>query len=276
MSTRKRTQAGAVAVEEPTRRSTRTRAVQSKTPCKTLFQENDDDDHEDEDKVVTVKSTNNSGGKNDRSQGSSEGALSGHKRETEIETEKEIHYEFGGPIGALGVIVGLPVVIYALYFLCNDSVCMHNPLDFNWDSFAKQINFDTFFSTEGTVMYLGWMAFSVLLERILPGESVDGVVLPTADGAGNSKPPTKLKYVLSGHLQFWLCILAVGHAYPIFTSSTPSSSGTVVGGAQDSDMWSSVFRIHGFGPLPLHLIYDHYVPLISISVVFTTLLSFYL
>jgi anti-sigma factor RsiW len=30
----------------------------------------------------------------------------------------EFHYEFGGPIGAVGVMVGLPVVIYGLFFAC--------------------------------------------------------------------------------------------------------------------------------------------------------------
>ena len=34
------------------------------------------------------------------------------------DTKKEIHYEFGGPVGALGVMVGLPLVIYLLYFAC--------------------------------------------------------------------------------------------------------------------------------------------------------------
>ena len=33
-------------------------------------------------------------------------------------------YEFGGPIGAFFIIIGLPIVIYALFFLCNDSYCI--------------------------------------------------------------------------------------------------------------------------------------------------------
>ena len=37
-------------------------------------------------------------------------------------------YEFGGPIGALGVMLGLPTVIYALYFTCGEHACLAHPL----------------------------------------------------------------------------------------------------------------------------------------------------
>ena len=47
----------------------------------------------------------------------------------------------------------------------------------------------------------------VLLERILPGKKVEGVLLPP----GGSKK--RLTYVMSGHLQFWVSIivLSVSH-----------------------------------------------------------------
>lgn len=32
--------------------------------------------------------------------------------------EHSFEYEFGGPIGALGVMIGLPGVIYMLFFVC--------------------------------------------------------------------------------------------------------------------------------------------------------------
>lgn len=175
--------------------------------------------------------------------------------------EAEIHYEFGGPFGALAVMLGLPFVIYALFFLCNDKVCMTNPLDFDWQLFLAQLNLDNLFTKEGTYMYLGWMAFSVLLERILPGEYVEGTVLPNTTGK-------RLGYTMSGHLQFWVCLLAVTHAIPLVTTFTEST---------DADSWlHNVYQIQGFVPLRLELIYDHYVPLISISIVFTTAMSLYL
>ena len=50
------------------------------------------------------------------------------------------------------------------------------------------------------------------MERILPGETVDGVQLD--DGK-------KLKYTLSGHLQFWLTFGIILVALPSFASDKP-------------------------------------------------------
>ena len=47
-------------------------------------------------------------------------------------TVNTVQYEFGGPIGALGVVLGLPLVTIALFFLCNKDVCLENPLSFDW------------------------------------------------------------------------------------------------------------------------------------------------
>ncbi len=69
---------------------------------------------------------------------------------------------------------------------------------------------------QALLYYLGWMAFHVFLERILPGETAEGV--PLDDGK-------KLKYTLSGHLQFWLTFGVILIALPTFT--TDSKSGAV-------------------------------------------------
>lgn len=157
------------------------------------------------------------------------------------------------------MIVGLPVVIYLLYFLCNDKVCMHNPLSFDWNHFFSTIPpFSKWWSTTGTFIYLGWLAFNVFLERVLPGEVAEGVPLP--DGSG-----TRLKYTLSGHLQFWICLLAMGHAYPVISAADGNA-----------DFLFGIFNIEGFRPLRLDLLYDHYVSLISISILFTVAFSLYL
>jgi delta14-sterol reductase/lamin-B receptor len=101
-------------------------------------------------------------------------------------------------------------------------------------------------------MYIGWMVFHVVCERILPGEEVEGVTLP-----GGSK----LKYTMSGHLQFWVTIVAMGHGIPLLLTT---------------DAASGVYQIQGFRPLNLSLVYDHYVQLITISILGATLLSVYL
>ena len=88
---------------------------------------------------------------------------------------KPIHYEFGGPIGATGVVIGLPVVIWGLFFLCNKDICVENPLAFDWVSWASNhlpSSLSDLYSHEAAVMYLGWMVFHIFLERVLPGENV--------------------------------------------------------------------------------------------------------
>lgn len=82
--------------------------------------------------------------------------------------EDKVHYEFGGPIGAFGVIFGLPIVIYGLYFLCNDKVCVQNPFLFDWKNWAQGLpSYDKLFSWEATRIFLGWMAAHVLMERYI-------------------------------------------------------------------------------------------------------------
>lgn len=71
----------------------------------------------------------------------------------------------------------------------------------------------------------------------------------------------KLKYILSGHLQFWLTIILMGHAIPMITETAPNSQ---------------IYAVQGFSPLKLSLLYDHYVQLISVSTVGAFVLSFYL
>jgi len=172
--------------------------------------------------------------------------------------KEEIHYEFSGPYGALAVIMCCPLTIFLMYFLCNDNVCLSNSMQFDWQKFAAQINVDAFFSKEATFMYLGWMAFSVLLERILPGEYVEGTILPNTTDK-------RLGYTMSGHLQFWVSLIAVSAAIPLISISTDGA-----------DWWHNVYQVQGFAPLRLELIYDHYVQLITVSVLFTTLMSVYL
>ena len=84
--------------------------------------------------------------------------------------EHKIHFEFGGPIGAIGVIFGLPLVIFALHFLCNKDYCVGHH-QFSIDAILKNLpSLQSLYSRESLVMYSGWMAFHVILERLLPGK----------------------------------------------------------------------------------------------------------
>jgi delta14-sterol reductase len=90
------------------------------------------------------------------------------------------------------------------------------------------------------------------LERFLPGEIVDGVILPETTS-------TRLKYTMNGHLAFWLSLLCMGHIIPIMSQTA-------------KDVWV----LKGLRPLPLDMIYTHYVELIAASIAFSAILSIYL
>lgn len=71
--------------------------------------------------------------------------------------KRHVEYEFGGPLGAFGVIVGLPLVIFLLYFLCNKDVCVTNPFHFAWGTwFSKHLpnSISSLYSTEAMYMYV--------------------------------------------------------------------------------------------------------------------------
>lgn len=88
------------------------------------------------------------------------------------------HYEFGGPIGAFGIVIGLPIVIYFLYFICNKDICylsasspsdgsssninlneLNNAVEFNLITFynylLQHVSLQKLFSIEATFIYLG-------------------------------------------------------------------------------------------------------------------------
>ena len=66
------------------------------------------------------------------------------KQSTVVSNPKEhspktshIEYEFGGPIGTFCVIVFLPILTMALFFLCNKDTCVHNPMTFDWNKWIS-------------------------------------------------------------------------------------------------------------------------------------------
>jgi len=91
---------------------------------------------------------------------------------TAVPTEK-IHYEFGGPIGTFFVIIGLPFVIYFLYFICNKDICYttesssslsSSSSSFDWNAlYAYSLSSSNkLFSIEATLIYIGKMIIFIL------------------------------------------------------------------------------------------------------------------
>ena len=155
-------------------------------------------------------------------------------------------YEFGGPIGAVATMVMLPVVVYALYFLCDADYCLDTA---NWADAPARLSAATFaaaWSWDALWAVLAWLGFQLALAALLPGETVEGVVL--RDGS-------RLKYTLNGHLAFWISLLAVLHGWPAFDAETGAFA--------------------GFGPAPLGWCYDHYVQLASAAVAVSGALSLF-
>ncbi|KAI1115937.1 putative C-14 sterol reductase [Nemania sp. NC0429] len=122
------------------------------------------------------------------------------------------HYEFGGPLGAAGIVLGLPALLYTFAFACNDiSGCpapsLLNPSSFSLEKFKAEIGWPGFsglHSWEVTGVTLGYHLFSLILWRILPAEEVIGTKL-----AQHGRPLTYRMNAFSSTLVH-LAICAVG------------------------------------------------------------------
>lgn len=169
---------------------------------------------------------------------------------------RAVHYEFGGPLGTAAIIFGLPLVIFLLYFTANRNLLLKDPLTFSYSRMLESIPTTAaeWFTSDAIKLYTGWMLLQLLLERVLPGEIVEGVPIEAANGK-------RLKYTLSGHLQFWISILLMGHSIPLWQED-PSSKG--------------VWTLQGLGRVPLELLYDNYLSLAAVSIAGATILSIYL
>ena len=113
------------------------------------------------------------------------------------------HFEFGGPIGALGITFVLPLVCYFLVYACNEDGCVEVSKALGsggkiFPGFPKRM---ALFDAKGAVAALGWMAFTIIAHIVLPGTMKEGVVLP--DG-------TRLTYKLNGFRVFVAtCVVGV-------------------------------------------------------------------
>jgi len=161
----------------------------------------------------------------------------------------KIEYEFGGPFGTLAVMIGLPFVIYMLYYTAGKEYCLSG---FNFSSvldapFPRSfVELVSLFSLEAVLLFTGWFIFQVLLHLILPGENALGVQLKTGE---------RLHYRINGHLAFWVSLFAVLH-------------GNV--------HWNANGQLVGLSVLPLGYLYDSYLQLITASVICSFLLSAWL
>jgi len=102
-------------------------------------------------------------------------------------------------LGVLGLTFVLPVVSYALLFLCNDvSGCpvpsLLHPSSFTLDKLKQDVNWrgpESIISAKGFYGAFAWYGFSLLLYTILPATEVEGTLLSKGG---------RLKYRFNGKL----------------------------------------------------------------------------
>lgn len=118
-------------------------------------------------------------------------------------------YEFCGPLGALLVTLGTPFLVYALFFICNDSsqACslptldslrqLHVLLDMKW--------WISLWDMDAAILYLAWYLFCVVAWIILPGRWIEGLALRTG---------VKKSYKVNGYSTFLVSVgLTLGYIF---------------------------------------------------------------
>ncbi|PYI26035.1 ERG4/ERG24 ergosterol biosynthesis protein [Aspergillus indologenus CBS 114.80] len=98
-----------------------------------------------------------------------------------------VEYEFGGPLGAAAITFGLPVLLYAFAFACNDVAgcpvpTLLQPRDFTWeklkaDNNLQSISLSDFLSWKVTLVTVAYYVFGLFLWKILPAKEVHGTKL---------------------------------------------------------------------------------------------------
>eukprot|EP01094_Clydonella_sp_ATCC50884_P026021 TRINITY_DN7008_c0_g1_i2.p1 TRINITY_DN7008_c0_g1~~TRINITY_DN7008_c0_g1_i2.p1 ORF type:complete len:441 (+),score=98.36 TRINITY_DN7008_c0_g1_i2:59-1381(+) len=119
------------------------------------------------------------------------------------EAPRTTEYEFNGPVGALGVVLGLPLTVFALYFACNAHGCL--PL-LSLHLLPQRLPTDlsSWISLDALGVVVAWILFQAVLLLALPGPEVHGVKL--RDGSS-------LTYKLNGFAAFVVSAVAVGGLY---------------------------------------------------------------
>ena len=83
------------------------------------------------------------------------------------------HFEFGGPLGAAAITLGLPCVCYGLVRFCHAGGCLHlAPL-----RVPPSLPAGAYASLTGVAAFLAWFALCLGLHLLLPGARVQGTLL---------------------------------------------------------------------------------------------------
>ncbi|KAH8898136.1 delta(14)-sterol reductase like protein [Thozetella sp. PMI_491] len=170
--------------------------------------------------------------------------------------QKPRGYEFGGPLGAVGVSFGLPILLCIFYFGCNDITGCPAPSllslgTLKLENLKREVGWpglDAFFTWEVTAWMLGYLLFNLVLYRVLPATEVEGTVL--ANGG-------RLKYRLNAFSSsmFTLAICAAGTAaqgaeFPVWTFITDHYVQIIVTNTLLSYALATFVYVRSFGIKP--------------------------
>jgi delta14-sterol reductase len=176
-------------------------------------------------------------------------------------SKTQFDYEFGGPLGALGTVLALPVVILLLAHWTDvggidlgfaSEFQQHKPF---WSALLESAVFcpswaDKDLLIRCSLSLIAWFCFQVVLERCLPCELVQGPPVK-ADTDRN----LRLTYRINGHLAFWVTLLAVHAGWPY---------------------WDSSGEAIQLGEFPIYLLYEYYQELAFCNIVLCFALSLYM
>ncbi|GAA5804234.1 hypothetical protein HPULCUR_009721 [Helicostylum pulchrum] len=151
---------------------------------------------------------------------------------------KTTRYEFGGPIGAVGMVVFLPILVLFFATCCDETGYPSQAFKDDWKSaLLSKLSKDflvSLFDPMAFAIYVAFVGILALLSLVLPGDNIPGTVI--RDG-------TRFKYRLNGFASFHTLL------------------------------FGALYFLKDTGLKPLEYVYDHYVGLAFASIIFSYLVS---
>ncbi len=159
-----------------------------------------------------------------------------------LNNPKTTEYEFLGPIGAFLMITVLPTLVYLLHLGCQPEGCPSASLikqllnPRQFVQFFSTENIHSLFDLKASIAYIGYLSYLVLAWYLIPGRWVEGTLLRNG---------RRLKYKENGFRIMLLTLFIIGCTILIK------------------------------GHEPLLFISDHFIGLITCSVIVSFLIAFY-
>lgn len=117
---------------------------------------------------------------------------------------KTNHYEFGGPIGAIGMVVLLPVLVLFFATCCDSTGYPSKEFRDDWKSaLLSKLSIDfvkSLWDPTAFMVYVGFVAALAIFYVVLPGDNIPGTVLRNGE---------KYKYRMNGKAPLQGCQLNI-------------------------------------------------------------------